>query len=207
MIYTKPFRLTRNFPGSKAINTSKNPVKKFIPHFLALLINTGCVPSPVTLAKNDPATLIANADSLLATKPDDLGLRSAIITAHLNLAKTNNSMDNYKAVLKLDPKNAAANYHIHMTEGKSHHKKGYKNGQWNAIQSFSKAATAIDTLGEPYYWLGRAYEKKDEMDFELPLESYDKALTLYLSDDMRIKIISARAALLKRKKTYEDFWK
>jgi hypothetical protein len=62
-------------------------------------------------------------------------------------------------------------------------------------------------LGEPYYWLGQSYEKKDEMDFELPLESYDKALSLFLENNMQKKTQSARLALLKRKKTYEDFWK
>ena len=84
---------------------------------------------------------------------------------------------------------------------------GHKNGQWDAIQSFSRAAAAIDTIGEPHYWLGQAYEKKDEMDFELPLESYNKALLMFLPDDLRPKVTSAREALLKRKKIFEDFWK
>jgi hypothetical protein len=94
-----------------------------------------------------------------------------------------------------------------MAEGKEHHKKGHKNAQWDAIQAFAKAATAIDTLGEPYYWMGLAYEKKDEMDFELPLEAYDKALNLYLPQDIHTLVIANREALVKRKKTYEDFWK
>ena len=77
----------------------------------------------------------------------------------------------------------------------------------DAIQSFAKAAAAIDSLGAPHYWLGQAYEKKDEMDFDLPLEAYDKALSLYLPDNLQSKVTSARIALLKRKKTYKDFWK
>jgi hypothetical protein len=55
--------------------------------------------------------------------------------------------------------------------------------------------------------MGLAYEKKDEMDFELPLESYDKALSLFLTNEVRTKVDSTREQLLKRKKTYEDFWK
>lgn len=94
-----------------------------------------------------------------------------------------------------------------MAEGKSNHKKGHKNGQWDAIQSFAKAAAAIDTLGEPYYWMGLAYEKKDEMDFDLPLESYDKALSLYLTKEEYTKVKLVRESLMRRKKTYEDFWK
>ena len=45
------------------------------------------------------------------------------------------------------------------------------------------------------------------MDFELPLESYNKSLELYLNQAMREKVIVSKQKLLKRKKTYEDFWK
>lgn len=182
-------------------------MKKIVPFLFVLFIYQGCAPTPSRLAVSDPASLVAKADSLLAARPGDPELHAAIIEARLNLADTNNDMAQYQAVLKMDPRNATANYHIHMAEGKVHHKKGHKNGQWDAIQSFAKAAAAIDSLGAPHYWLGQAYEKKDEMDFELPLEAYDKALALYLPDYLKPEVTSARAALLKRKKTYEDFWK
>ena len=173
---------------------------------LALII-ISCAPTPSSIAKTNPSELIEKADSLILKHPNDIELRNAIVAAHLNLAKKSNDLNNYKSILKFDPKNKSANYFINIQKGKNHHKKGHKNGQWDAIQSFAKAAALDDTLGEAYYWLGQAYEKKDEMDFELPLESYDKALTLYLESDMRSKTNSARLALLKRKKTYEDFWK
>ena len=174
--------------------------------FLFLII-ISCAPSPSKLAKIDPNALINHADSLVAQRPDDIELRNAIVEAYLNLAKTDNDPSHYISIIKFEPNNKSANYFIKIEEGKKHHKKGHKNGQWDAIQSFAKAAALIDTLGAPYYWLGQAYEKKDEMDFELPLESYEKALSMYLESDMRIKTESARLALLSRKKTYEDFWK
>ena len=55
--------------------------------------------------------------------------------------------------------------------------------------------------------MGKAYEKKDEMDYELPLESYNRSLELYLTNDMRLKVSQSIEGLIKRKKTYEDFWK
>ena len=178
-----------------------------IQSLILVLIIISCAPTPSSMAKTDPSELIKNADSLISKHPNDIELRNSIVAAHLNLAKKSNSSPDYKFILKFDPKNKSANYFINIQKGKNHHKKGHKNGQWDAIQSFAKAAALIDTLGEAYYWLGQAYEKKDEMDFELPLESYDKALALYLDNDMRSKANSARASLLKRKKTYEDFWK
>jgi len=171
------------------------------------LIIISCSPNVSKLAETNPNVLINNADSLIAQRPNDLELRNAVVQAHLNLARANNDPSHYKSVIKFDPNNKSANYYIHLNKGKNHHKKGHKNGQWDAIQSFAKAAALVDTLGEPYYWLGQAYEKKDEMDFELPLESYDKALSLFLEKDMQNKTESARVTLLKRKKTYEDFWK
>jgi len=174
---------------------------------LLIFIFISCAPNSSKLAKADPNELIEKADSLISQHPNDIELRNAIVSAYLVLAKTNNDPSHYKSALKFDPTNKNANYFINIQAGKNHHKKGHKNGQWDAIQSFAKAAALVDTLGEPHYWLGQAYEKKDEMDFELPLESYDKALSLYLDNDVRTKAESARLALLNRKKTYENFWK
>ena len=166
----------------------------------------GCVtpPNKSVFSKKE---LLFNSDSLLALYPNDNKLLEIILSEKINHAVKNNDMVMYKEILAIDPKNPSANYHLLMDEGLKSHKKDYKNGQWDAIQSFSKASTYIDTLGEPYYWMGKAYEKKDEMDFELPLESYNKSLELYLTDEMRLKVNQSINVLEKRKKTYEDFWK
>jgi len=182
-------------------------INQLILIIILVIICNACTLSPASLAKHNPEILTAHADSLLSAHPDDAELKLAIISAKLNLAIKNNNLDEFRSVLKIDTKNASARYHIYMAEGKEYHKQGHKNAQWDAIQSFAKAATTIDTLGEPYYWMGLAYEKKDEMDFELPLEVYDKSLALYLPKNIYTLVISNREALLKRKKTYEDFWK
>ena len=199
------FEITKIYSGSRA--SPRKKMKKLTRILFIIILIKGCAPSPSILAEVDPLLLVTNADSLLIARPDDSELRAAIITAHIHLAKANNSVGHYKEVLKIEPQNALANYNINMIEGRAHHMSGHKNGQWDAIQSFAKAAAAIDTIGEPHYWLGQAYEKKDEMDFELPLESYNKALLMFLPDDLRPEVAAAREALIKRKKVYEDFWK
>jgi len=151
--------------------------------------------------------LLFKSDSLISTYPNDTDLVLAIVEAKIDFANNKNEVSIYKEVLQLDPNNPIAHYHILMNEGFVFHNKDYKNGQWDAIQSFSKAATYIDTIGAPYYWIGQAYEKKDEKDFELPLEAYNKSLELFLTDSMRGKVVLSKERLLKRKKTYEDFWK
>ena len=173
--------------------------------FFLLLLYMGCSSSIKSTYTEDD--LVMKSDSLLALHPDDLELLTSIINAKINLAKTKGEISIFREILKIDPNNKTAGYYINMDEGYNYHKKDYKNGQWDAIQSFSKAAALIDTLGEPYYWIGKAYEKKDEMDFELPLESYDKSLTLFLTPDLKKKVELSKKSLLKRKKTYEDFWR
>tara|TARA_B100001769_G_C21994783_1_gene534646 strand:- start:33 stop:623 length:591 start_codon:yes stop_codon:yes gene_type:complete len=189
----------------ESINCMQN--KLYITVFIVLIFwIEGCVtpPKKSVFSKEE---LLFNSDSLLSLYPNDNKLLETILSEKIDHAIKNNDMSMYKEILVIDPKNPLANYHLLMDEGLKSHKKDYKNGQWDAIQSFSRASTYIDTLGEPYYWMGKAYEKKDEMDFELPLESYNKSLELYLTDDMRLKANQSISALMKRKKTYEDFWK
>tara|TARA_B000000475_G_C15820568_1_gene375571 strand:- start:50 stop:640 length:591 start_codon:yes stop_codon:yes gene_type:complete len=189
----------------ESINYMQN--KLYLTVFIILIFwIEGCVvPSKKNVFSKEE--LLFNSDSLLSLYPNDNKLLETILSEKIDHAIKNNDMSMYKEILVIDPKNPLANYHLLMDEGLKSHKKDYKNGQWDAIQSFSRASTYIDTLGEPYYWMGKAYEKKDEMDFELPLESYNKSLELYLTDDMRLKANQSISVLMKRKKTYEDFWK
>ena len=173
---------------------------------ITFILYTTCAPVN-NISNHSKDELIFKSDSLMSAFPNDLELIQSIISAKIDFARDNEDISVYKEILILDPKNPVAKYHTLMDAGFNYHKQDYKNGQWDAIESFSKAATYIDTLGEPYYWIGQAYEKKDEMDFELPLESYNKSLELYLNQEMREKVVLSKQKLLNRKKTYEDFWK
>jgi len=175
-------------------------------HIITFILYTTCAPikNINTYSKDE---LIFNSDSLMLAYPNDSDLIQSIVSAKIDFARDNEDISVYKEILILDPKNPVAQYHTLMDAGFNYHKKDYKNGQWDAIESFSKAATYIDTIGEPYYWIGQAYEKKDEMDFELPLEYYNKSLELYLNQAMRERVILSKQRLIKRKKTYDDFWK
>ena len=160
-----------------------------------------------SLSKYNDEDLVFKSDSLLKVNLNDEQVRKLIIAAKIKELKKNPNSDQYIEILKLDPKNPIVLYALHMQTGKLHHQKSFKNGQWDAIQSFYKAAAQIDTLGEPYYWIGKSYEKKDEMDFDSALESYDKALELSLADSTRKMVETALMELTKKKTIYKDFWK
>ena len=160
-----------------------------------------------SLSSYDDNDLIFKSDSILKVHSNDQEVKKLILVDKIKELKKNPNSDKYIEILKLDPKNPIALYALHMRTGKLHHQKSFKNGQWDAIQSFYKAAAQIDTLGEPYYWIGKSYEKKDEMDFDSALESYDKALELSLADSTRKKVETALMELTKKKTIYKDFWK
>ena len=146
-------------------------------------------------------------DSLLALKPDDSKLKDALIRAHLSLGRRGNSKINYGKILKLDSGHVEARYFMAMDEGRQLYKKGSENALWDALLLFGRAAAIIDTMGEPYYWMAKCYVKKDEMDFELILEAFDKALILFVSDSLLPALKSDRTDLIKRKSVFDDFWK
>ena len=182
---------------------------KSLIYFLLIfaIVIPSCTPPKNRFDEIPAEFLLSKSDSLLKAFPQNSELINSIIEARLTIAHNNGDLSHYFEVLKLEPNNQIAKYYIFMDEGKKHHEKEFKNGQWEAIQSFSKASAVIDTLGEPHYWIGKSYEKKDAMDFELALEAYDRSLELYLSDKLREQVIEKREALIKRKNTYEQFWK
>ena len=175
--------------------------------FITAIVIPGCTSTKKSFEELAPEVLLSNSDSLLKASPNNATLINSIIDARLNMAQKNGDLSHYHEVLRLVPNNPTARYYIFMDEGRKHHEKEFKNGQWEAIQSFSKASAIIDTLGEPHFWIGKAYEKKDTMDFELALEAYDKSLELYLSKELRARVLKKRKKLIERKQTYEEFWK
>ena len=61
--------------------------------------------------------------------------------------------------------------------------------------------------GDPYYYIGNSYLKLGDKDFDLIIESYEKALALELNTDLRKRVIQAREHVLTREKQLKDFWK
>jgi len=172
-----------------------------------LLFYQSCSPGSSNVSRLSPGELIAAEDSLLAKRPQDSELKQALIKAHLNLARQGAQKEEYEKILLLDPNHRQARYFIVMHKGRALYNKGSANELWDAIILFSKAAAIIDTLGEPYYWMAKSYEKKDDMDFELVLEAYSKALNLHIPDSLAGPLQKDHQKIIKRKTVYDEFWK
>jgi tetratricopeptide (TPR) repeat protein len=94
-----------------------------------------------------------------------------------------------------------------LAEGHALLKKGNKNGIWDGIEKYSKASTLYPQNGEPLYWIAIAYTKLGDKDFDLILESYEKALSLELDSELRVKAGKKYKHAKERKKKLDSFWR
>ena len=152
-------------------------------------------------------------DSLLKTEPSE-SLYSALSKAHntigvkaLKAQEFSKAKNHFFRAKSLSKNENRYLYNYYITEGHILLKKGNKNGLWDGIEFYYKAATLMPELGEPYYFIGQSYQKIENMDFDLIIESYNNALKLVLDDEMRTKANSELTNVIERKNQLESFWK
>ncbi len=165
------------------------------------------------LGSTSPEWLIAREDSLLTEFPGNEHLLQALTAVHLEKANKayiqedwKSAVDHYGRILSLEPRNSSGRFGLAMAEGRGFFKKGGPNDLWEAIVKFGEAAVIDTASGLPQIWLARSYEKKDENDFDLIVESYDLALRKILSEADRLEAIEERKIVLHRKEIFEAFW-
>ena len=189
-------------------------MKLFIILALVCYWLTCCAPSVNELAKTNPEEIVARKDELLAGKSVSKETLMAVVSAYNTLGNSalkaknyNEAEKQFKESLVLDNKNKQAKYGLAMIEGLRLFKKGNRSALWDSLEKFGKAIYFDPTRGEPYYWMGRAYEKKDDGDFELIVEAYENALKGNLTPELKAEVENCLATVKIRQKTYEGFWK
>ena len=80
-------------------------------------------------------------------------------------------------------------------------------GDNNFLEKFYRAAQLQPKLGEPHYYIGRSYQRIGNQDFDLIIESYNKALSLNLENGLRLLIEEERDLIMNREKRLINFWK
>lgn len=168
----------------------------------------------IELAESDPESVITRKNELLKGENIPEEIVQAIINAHNNIGNNAlNKGDNITAetqfneALKLNNNNKRAKCGLAMISGHRFFKKGSEEALWKALEQYSKVTNYEPTIGEAHYWIGRTYEKKDDGDYELIIEAYQKALKGSLTADQLTDAEKRLNAVLKRQKTFDDFWK
>ena len=165
------------------------------------------------MASSNPNKLLSIKDSLLQSNSTTHIIHS-IALAHNALGENAIQEGNYEKAktpfteaLKLSPNDSLYMYNHLMAEGHWLQKSGKRDKLWSSIQIYNKAATIFERAGAPYYYIGNSYLKLGDKDFDLIIESYEKALALELSADLRKRAGQAREHVSMREKKLKDFWK
>ena len=160
-----------------------------------------------------PYKMIALEDSLNSlglTKKNQDALALAhkkVAIMHLKEKNYTNARAHFSNVLKYSTFDSIAQYNILMIDGHLLRRTGNKEKLWDAIEIYYKAGRLYPNNGEPYFFIGKAYQNLDRNDFDLTLESYRRALQLELSRPLKDEVEKEMLSLLARKKKLKDFWK
>ena len=165
------------------------------------------------MATSNPNKLLSIKDSLLQSS-SKTHIAHSIALAHKTLGDSaitegnyEKAKDHFTKALKLLPNDSLYMYNQLMAQGHLLQKSGKKDKLWSSIQTYNKAAAIFERAGDPYYYIGNSYLKLGDKDFDLIIESYEKALALELSADLRKRVIQARDHVSMREKKLKDFWK
>lgn len=99
-----------------------------------------------------------------------------------------------------------ARYYLHMARGRRLYKKGSVAALWDAITEYGYAANLRPESGEPLYYMGLAYEKKDRNDYTMPVEVYQKVVELDPESEYAKKAHERITYLTNLKTKLEKFW-
>ena len=162
----------------------------------------------------NPEGLLSIQDSLLRAKKNDVNILEALVSANNRVAEKYmkqgdhiSAAGHFKNATELNTSDVISKYGLLLADGNVLVEKGNKNGIWDAIEKYSKAATLYPKNGEPYYWMAIAYTKLGDTDFDLILESYEKALSLELDDELRTEAEKKHKHAKERKNKLDSFWK
>ncbi len=166
------------------------------------------------LSIENPTKLIAVQDSLLSIRGDNQRIRDALVIAnnsvakkYLNAGDLKLAVQHFKKSILIDADNNYSKFGLLIAEGRILIKKGNKNGIWDAIEKFSKAASIFPRNGEPFYWIAKSYTKLGNTEFDLILESYEKSLALDLDQGLRLEVEKNYKIAKNRKSKLDSFWK
>ena len=165
------------------------------------------------MALESPHKLISLEDSLRSTGLSKKN-QEALAIAHKNIGlnKTinkdyNGAKVHFLNVLNYSNEDSVAQYNLFMIDGHLLRRTGNKEKLWDAIELYYKAIRIQPLNGEPYFFIGKAYQSLGNKDFDLILDSYQKALSFQLSAALKEEVEAEISLVSEREKKLKDFWK
>ena len=164
------------------------------------------------IALTNPEKLIKMQDSL--NNITDPKFNEALIMVFNSRGLEAMEKQNYNKALKyfhksqkLSESDSVSKYSLLMASAFQKFSSGKKEVLWDAIQSFYKASNIYPLNGEPHYYIGETYLKLGDKDFDLIIDSYNKALSLNLPESLEEKVKTSKKEALRRRDLLKNFWK
>tara|TARA_B100000900_G_scaffold121435_1_gene102455 strand:+ start:169 stop:666 length:498 start_codon:yes stop_codon:yes gene_type:complete len=165
------------------------------------------------MAIESPYELISLEDSL---RNNSLSKKNqeALALAHKNIGLNKIIKKDYVGakvhfsnILNYSHDDSIAQYNLFMIDGHILRGTGNKEKLWDAIELYYKAIRMQPLNGEPYFFIGKSYQSLGNKDFDLILESYQKALSLQLPTELKKKLEVEISLVSDREKKLKNFWK
>ena len=192
----------------------KVKIRQFLSLVVFIFFIWGCAGKRYRdMSISNPQKLISIEDSLFQSGLSK-SLKQSLVFAHHNLgnqaleeSEFDKAKYHFDKALFLLPQDSVLLYKSFLVKGHILYRTGNKNKLWESIQKYYSAASLQKSLGEPYYYIGLAYHKIGDKDFDLIIDSYDKALKLNLNSDLKEMVVKQRSIVVDRNRVLKDFWK
>ena len=114
--------------------------------------------------------------------------------------------DTFQKALDIKPDHKKAEYYFHLSYGHRLYRKGTVNALWEAIKHYGLAARLKPESGEPHYFMGLAYNKKDKNEYDNAIWALEMSLKVDPDGPYAARAKKKIREIKKRKKLLEDFW-
>tara|TARA_Y100001970_G_scaffold208051_1_gene253489 strand:+ start:413 stop:1000 length:588 start_codon:yes stop_codon:yes gene_type:complete len=179
-----------------------------------LLVLTTCAGKPYRkMAIENPHALISKEDSLMRDGAS-AHLISSFAIAHKALGLKTMQEKDYRSALKhfsrsieVFKKDTLLMYNLLLCKAHLDYNTGKKDKLWDAIEIYNKASLLMPSRGEAHYYIGRSYHRLGDKDFDLIIDSYQKALSLNNTKELTVEIQDNLDRAISREKRLRDFWK
>lgn len=96
--------------------------------------------------------------------------------AALERKKYDRAKELFQKALNEKPDFKEARYQLYIATGLRFYKKGSVNALWEALDAFGRASILFPDRGEPHYYTGLAYTKKDKDEYVNAIEALELAI-------------------------------
>jgi tetratricopeptide (TPR) repeat protein len=112
----------------------------------------------------------------------------------------------FQAALDQNPALKQAKYQLYIATGLRLYKQGSDEALWDALDNFGRASLLFPEKGEPHYYSGLAYNKKDRNEYVNAIEAFEKAVAVEPDGEWAAEAQEQAEKIRALKKKMDEFW-